>query len=68
MYVCSVSQCNANGFALNLRQKLYKNIQDFYVGNFLLTGMMFCPYSYMEKVFLANLIYFYYDRLSPFQS
>ena len=41
--------------------KLYKNIQDFYVGNFLLTGMMFCPCGCMEKVFLAHLIYWLYD-------
>ena len=60
MYVVE-GQCNADGFALYLELRLYKNIQDFYVGNSRLTGMMFCPYSCMEKVFLAHLIYFYYD-------
>ena len=46
-----------DGFALYLGLRLYKNIRDFYVGNSRLTGMMFCPYSCMEKVFLAHLIY-----------
>ena len=32
-----VSPCNGDGFALNLGLEPYKNIQDFYVGNFLLT-------------------------------
>ena len=61
MYVLKV-QYNADGFALSLGLKLYKNIQDFYVGNFFLTGMMFCPNDCMEKIFLAHFIYFYYDR------
>ena len=53
-----------DSFALYLGLRLYKNIQDFYVGNSRLTGMVFYPYSCMEKAFLAHLIYFYYDPLS----
>ena len=46
-------ECNAEGSALYLGFKPYKNMQSFYVGNSRLTGMMLCPYSCMEKVFLA---------------
>ena len=56
-------QCNADGFALYLELKLYKNVQGFYVGKSRLTGMM-KPCSWMEKVFLAHLMCFYYARLS----
>ena len=62
------SNVNVDGFVLNLGLKLYKNIKDFYVGNFLLTGKIFCPNSCMEKVVLAYLVYFYYDHLSHFQN
>ena len=40
--------------------KLYRNIKDFYVGNVLLAGMMFCSCSCMEKFVLDYLVYFYY--------
>ena len=61
MYVLK-GQCNADGFALYLGLKLYKNMQDFYVGNSRSTGMMLCPYSCMTKVVLAHLICFCNDR------
>ena len=40
MYVLRVN-CNVDDFASNLMFKLYKNIQNFYIGNFLLTGNFF---------------------------
>ena len=49
---------NADGFALSLRLRPYKNVQGFFVSNSHLTGMIFCPYNYMEKVFLAHVISF----------
>ena len=55
-------------FALHQELKLYKNVEGLYGGNSCLTGIVFCSYSSMEKVFIAHLIHFHYDRLSHLTS